>query len=766
MDNDAMEYRVCGARLTVVPGVSFRAAFAWQVRSLCRSEPGFDAIAVSLGPLVAAASASWLGELLPEPQTALPCMLGLVFANCLVHPARRSELLRYQESTGEDIEDLSPELLTYMLDYSPFNLFCLSPVDSRVEAVRCALERGLPLYGIDLDAYASTKFPEVCMADPAAAFGRVAQYVNGHRFLFPPRSEDEVDRRREYIMAVRLKALCHAHARVLFVCGIEHWNGIAALLEQELPDSPLLRFQERQWDTTRYRRVVVDPTIAIRYMDAFPAVTQGYEMCRSGTPEGFFDIDNSMQSSVIMDRILASVATRYFCTDQFTKNDTARAEDLEALPGFHDQLERYRQITGRSDCSVLVRAAQSMMSGKFTRVLAEKLAEFPWAAPEQFPECGQVTYDSDGCGGAITAKYAPEGANSFVQMSLHPPLYQSYEMKIPLSVGSKGAPPESDDDHSLVASKFTWPPWEYLFSFLCKRAVSHGTMPQKEASIEKYQGDIGQGVDVRATLKAVIRGEKALYVKIPKTVRKRIEPQTGDGFPVVWIFDPASPNGNQWHGLIEYLHGLESYASDPELIPAMMKSKGNRFYAVITCGANKYSLEHIGNYSTECAGLVYFHPGFSPRNLCRWLESTRFGRVPFTQPFSPYDVRAELSRFLEAQGRSGLGVSPWYIDLIRAVLPFCGETLTVVTPPGLKVVNGEIPDDCAFFGKRIKYTSLSALPAHHVQQIRSVDMVEGRYDAATGLVLFCKEATEAMDEPISLYGGLDKDGWDNDDLMQ
>jgi hypothetical protein len=77
---DAIEIRMGKGRLIAVPAVHFRVAFAARVNELCRQiRPG--AIAVELGPDMAAAAAQWIRELSDSGRKynrRLPCMLGLV----------------------------------------------------------------------------------------------------------------------------------------------------------------------------------------------------------------------------------------------------------------------------------------------------------------------------------------------------------------------------------------------------------------------------------------------------------------------------------------------------------------------------------------------------------------------------------------------------------------------------------------------------------------------------------------------------------------
>ena len=140
-----LDYR--GHTLIAVPAVHYRAVFAEMVNRICADEETRPAaVAVELEPGAAAAVAAWLRELGVAPGgKPLPYVLGLLARNRLIHPRFRAAALRLQETTGYQLQELSPRLLARELGYVPTELLPLTPTDSITEAIRCALELDLAL---------------------------------------------------------------------------------------------------------------------------------------------------------------------------------------------------------------------------------------------------------------------------------------------------------------------------------------------------------------------------------------------------------------------------------------------------------------------------------------------------------------------------------------------------------------------------------------------------------------------------------------------
>ncbi len=105
----------------------------------------------------------------------------------------------------------------------------VEPADPFVEAVRCALDRGIPVHFVDADLDRPPDHPEP-FPDPYAAFRL------GHRAFVEACLRErsypatQADLRREQAMAAGLARAAGPGERVLFVCGLAHLERVGRML--------------------------------------------------------------------------------------------------------------------------------------------------------------------------------------------------------------------------------------------------------------------------------------------------------------------------------------------------------------------------------------------------------------------------------------------------------------------------------------------------------------------------------------------------------
>ena len=86
-----------------------------------------------------------------------------------------------------------------------------------------------------------------------------------------------VDGRREYTMAARLKSLAGRHKRILFTCGLAHWEMIQKLMKDPDIRPAEILIPEGSFNFTR---VIIHPRMAVTFMDIYPVLTTLYEQNR------------------------------------------------------------------------------------------------------------------------------------------------------------------------------------------------------------------------------------------------------------------------------------------------------------------------------------------------------------------------------------------------------------------------------------------------------------------------------------------------------
>jgi hypothetical protein len=154
----------------------------------------------------------------------------------------------------------------------------VEPADAICEALRSALERGLPTALVDPDLDYPLRHREP-WPDPYAAFhAGLEGFVEEIRRGRAGREPDPRDLLRERGMALGLQRLLAEHRRVLFVCGLAHLDRV--LEELDRPQAEPLAPRRR-----RPARVLnLHPDSVKEILGEFPLVQAVYERRREGLP--------------------------------------------------------------------------------------------------------------------------------------------------------------------------------------------------------------------------------------------------------------------------------------------------------------------------------------------------------------------------------------------------------------------------------------------------------------------------------------------------
>lgn len=225
-----------------IPG---RPEWAHAVYAACRNEkspPG--AVAVELSSHLAKALAQGVGNPAEGAFASgpFPFPFGMLTPNHFIHPRHHEAALRLQESKGLPLEEIQPEELHRELGFCAFNLWCVSPTDAMVEAVRSANELGIPLVAVDPGTGTGWPYPD-----------------------------------RNRIIASSLKFLQRQYPRVLFVGTAASWPAIARLFDD--PETPC-RFVEQEAPTPAPAMVQLDPAEAFLRVDLYPELFDYHEEVR------------------------------------------------------------------------------------------------------------------------------------------------------------------------------------------------------------------------------------------------------------------------------------------------------------------------------------------------------------------------------------------------------------------------------------------------------------------------------------------------------
>jgi len=677
-----------GSELFVVPSMHFNHVFAWEVNKICSHlNTDLDAIAVELGADIVLAARNWIGELGAgsEDPKALPVMLGIMKQNRMIRASLKEKVLQLQKETGKDLSELSPEMLHREIGFSGYSVLFLSPVDSIIEAIRCGIELNIPIYGIDLEEMADSIFRTIHVHDPLEARRNFTDYIVQNAPFAQAQRDDEIDCRREIAMAARLKALLKDYRRVLFVCGMAHWLEIKRLLDDSsirpavIPDGQAGR---------GFKRVVVHPQIAVRYMDLFPRLAAAYEKGRMPVNRASKEKDKKgcLDPVNIFYNDLRKTCKRYFAPKNQGLHPLKCNLDLENIQNFETYLANLCMLNYRSvpDLFMATRSAQELMSHEYSQAFVDVFMRFPWATPKKFPDYDILSpprNSGDGSDCAVLSRDNIRDGKHFYIRSVLNNNNDPVSAKIPYEWKKTGYIKWEMECDPLT---YSWLPWERLITSMSLRAVKY-TRKIQDRKAENFEGSLMEGIDIKTTIRSYSRGRECLYVKdISEEALSYAGPL--EGFPVVWILGPDESKGSEWIVLQEPSAYMERYIKDRDFLKKVTQEHGDKMVAIIAYGkrlfTNGTASKKIYIKTDKYQGIVIFQPlSWTHKQYARWTELTHYRSNPFYRDnLFGGGFPDSLANYYKNNHGTKIGEHRWSTTMILMALPFAKDVLTVVTP--------------------------------------------------------------------------------------
>ena len=287
-------------------------------------------------------------------------MLGLIKRNHRIRASYRAVAIRLQQLTGRELHELPPEVLSDFLNYSSVSLLPLSATDSIIEAMRCALELNCPVYGVDLEDTAERQQKSIMLQDPALAADGFKEYVTRNATFAEQQRDEEIDDRRERVMAARLKGLSEQYTRIVFVCGLAHWKRLHTLLQtQTLRPAPYPTVSDE--DMNRFHQVIVEPALAIYHVDTFPVFADVYEARRQNASQQRSQYapqeDSDWRHGVFL-AMLQATFTKRFVSEGVSEQVDRPLEDWEAKSDFEQLLWNFCTVRQRRTPDIFCRVCR------------------------------------------------------------------------------------------------------------------------------------------------------------------------------------------------------------------------------------------------------------------------------------------------------------------------------------------------------------------------------------------------------------------------
>jgi hypothetical protein len=405
--------------------------------------------------------------------------------------------------------------------------------------------------------------------------------------------------------------------------------------------------------------------------------------------------------------------------------------------------------------------ARATLTGDFCAVLRRTLSEFPWVDPKTLPGCGflRPPLVGEGATGQLVLGENEHGPGDIQVPALLPggscgpsafPVPDGW--RVPLAVKQRA-----------FGYRFTWRPWEDLINGLCAMAIAGSLHRRREPASEPYGGQLLDGFDVKATLRAHSRGKEQIWVRDDRLRPGAIPSELPEGFPVVWFFDEDTSGipSRDWSLYFEPADWLANFSGDPPAFRRLLRTPGDGLIDLVTYGRTAPGSEtrrvktRIGH--DVLSGLVVFSPIFpNYRQTVNWYRTTGASRNPVTWCWR-IGGNESLVRDLAGRADPAFRALRWQDLLIGMAIPFAGQTLIVVAPPGFRMPP-VVAQVAARRGKSIRLVSTSSLPAELLRSVVNYHTVPGRLDDE-GRTEYIRGAERTIGEPMDRYRDLVPLSW-------
>ena len=760
-------FKIKDTLIDVVPSYHFRSVFAASVNKICTNvmtRP--EAIAVELGPCLAIEVRNWMQELGVNSftKTILPCMLGILYRNSLIHPDYFDTAVHLQDHMQKPLGETSFELKSQLLNYSDRNLAALSSTDSIIEAVRCSIELNIPVYGIDLDEFSSGLRKPILIEDPAKPGLDIAAYTLKYGRYAASCRDKYIDGRREYAMSARLKSLLPQYKRILLVCGLAHFENILQLM-----NDPSVKPADVMVPGVSYsfKRVIIHPKIAVSFMDVYPVITSMYEDLRPNPSIKDSEIFLIPDYSKVYRDILDKVYCRYYESIKQEKKPANSVRGFDMVPEF-EKLVVNHQLTSQQfvpRASELLECSRTLMPDGFYDFLVDGLMDIdrPWASPKQFPELPMIGRKPEGSKekNKITTvelyhlkESGKDNRNNQSRKKESGSFTVEYLNGFPVPGYLLNMWKWDDEpDHPRSQGGFfdwVWPPCEALLFGTAYEASKMAVTRSKEAKPEVFEGSMFDGLDLRATIRSATAGERKIYVKKTSSTKKLYIPDGKKPEPTVFIFDSEnSDNKADWSLLIAGAN-IRSYLKDKTEFDRIVQKYGGYFISSISRVRYQPVPPQISGHAVSYSildGITAFgSPCINAIQGAKWLQDNNFKACPVLTSTS-IDT---LVDFYRDQYNMIISESDWKRALIRFAIPYARDRVVVVAPRNFIVPN-ELHSEAKTRNISIDQIPSSFFPPEQLAEMRQRLIVRAKDNDG---ITFTQETERALGQKADKYFGM------------
>jgi hypothetical protein len=698
MKNSYHSYHYMNSLLMAVPAVHHHTAFAGQVHRICRdplNRP--DAIVVELGHSVVVELVKFLRELKQgtSSKILLPCMLGLMKSNRYIHASQADKALMLQEYYRKPLINLPEDVLSKRLNFSKWSTLFISPADSIIEAVRCAIELDVPVYGVDLSDFARTTKENHSFEDPQIAQNNLLDYCSRVMKYCDAGRDPRIDQNRETFMVAGLKYCLTKHRKVLFTCGMAHWQSIVHLLNEE----QILPYAVHEiMEETEFKRVIIHPSLAVSVMEIIPQVTFDYENRRYPVTVNKKKSDSIKPENRIRN-CLDTVYKEYTSKPKsggLNQSDSFNWSNIHNYEQYLFQLAALRQRK-TPDIATMISSAEVMMNDHFCRLLTSKFMEVTpdWASPKDYPDLPVIepkrnkmknSFDLTSIKRVGMQPIVQGNSKGETEFYTSLPIPENIDIPDVEKYWIWNRQKKEKDEEFRFGNPWIWPPCESLIYGIAFKAAEISYKNKKMLNQSSaFDGSLEGGIDVKATIRSIIRGERKIYVSKLACSQEKDIIDGSNPDPFVLIFPESSDLSSGTWGFFTAGFELEHFVKDRELYNRISSEKGRIVVSSISLDHSIPPPEHLksmGTSMTKTHGTIMFgNPCINARQSACWVETTGYQCCPII----PSSTINSLLDYYRDNFNLDFDLRNWHESLIRLAIPFAKQAVTILAPDSFRL---------------------------------------------------------------------------------
>jgi len=399
-------------------------------------------------------------------------------------------------------------------DGEEYSYIPIDPCDGIIHAVRLGLENRLPVNFIDLNRTDLSDVIQYYTPDdftlPRIGFEK---YYSETMQRIPPSVEGSVDYMREQHMAARLRDLNRFEHRILFVCGMLHWQRVRGFLESG-GGFEYFAMDEPDADTFLAN---LHPHSAKEVLEEIPAVAGAFESQR---------LSGSMDRNEQVGHIIAAA-------EKEDPGDTIPVGRKKTLMKYLRNLSIV-SMQFSPDMVDLLTAAKNVCGNEFAHHVYEIAKKYPYFDNDQELPLIKIKR---------TFEEADEGQLGVKKIKLRRRQDMVWKRNMK-RVTLKRRPPERWENEwrdvwNSSMQHVSYPPEDILledYNFFLKNKIMK-MLSEEKARVEEFSTSLKDGIDMRETIRNLHRGK--IYVRDVPFIRGRIG-------PITIIFDEDHPEDYPW----------------------------------------------------------------------------------------------------------------------------------------------------------------------------------------------------------------------------